>query len=57
MPGSLENLSTTDILKNVDAVGDKYDVWLFEGLSIYMKIEVIENHEVVFCKDVLELYE
>ena len=57
MRGSLENLNTTDILKNVDAVGDKYDVWLFEGLSIYMKIEVIENHEVVFCKDVLELYE
>ncbi|WP_456468263.1 hypothetical protein [Archaeoglobus sp.] len=33
----------------------KYDIWLFEELPLYMKIEVIENHEVIYCKDESEL--
>ncbi len=46
-----------EVYKKVDVVGKKYDVWTFEELPLYMKIEVIENHEVVFCKDLLDLYE
>ncbi|ADC66001.1 DNA polymerase beta domain protein region [Ferroglobus placidus DSM 10642] len=44
-----------EVFSKVDA--SKYDVWIFEELPLYMKIEVIENHEIVFCKDELELYE
>lgn len=44
-----------EVFSKVDA--SKYDVWVFEELPLYMKIEVIENHEIVFCKDELELYE
>ncbi|HID26410.1 MAG TPA: DNA polymerase subunit beta [Methanosarcinales archaeon] len=40
-----------------DVIGKRYDVWLFEELALYMKIQVIENHKVVFCKDLPELYE
>ncbi|MFQ6119799.1 MAG: nucleotidyltransferase domain-containing protein [Methanosarcinales archaeon] len=45
------------IYKNLDVIGKRYDVWLFEELALYMKIQVIENHKVVFCKDLPELYE
>ncbi|MHA1616204.1 MAG: nucleotidyltransferase domain-containing protein [Candidatus Njordarchaeales archaeon] len=34
-----------------------YDVCLFELLPLYMKIEVIKNHIVLYTKDILELYE
>ncbi len=44
-----------EVFANVDA--NKYDIWIFEELPLYMKIEVIENHEIVFCKDEAELYE
>lgn len=44
-----------DVFSNVDP--SKYDVWVFEELPLYMKMEVIENHEIVYCKDELELYE
>jgi len=30
---------------------------VFEELPLYMKMEVIDNHEIVFAKDELELYE
>jgi len=29
----------------------------FEELSLYMKMEIIESHRVVFCRDLLELHE
>lgn len=47
------------VLKEVFSKADasKYDVWVFEELPLYMKMEVIENHEIVLCKDELELYE
>jgi len=44
-----------DVFVNVDT--SKYDVWIFEELPLYMKMEVIENHEIVFCRDEAELYE
>ncbi len=45
------------IYVNLDVVGKRYDVWLFEELPLYMKLQVIENHKVVFCMDLPELYE
>jgi len=36
------------IWSNVDS--NKYDVRLFEELPLYIKIEVIKNHKVIFCK-------
>jgi predicted nucleotidyltransferase len=45
------------IYVNLDVVGKRYDVWLFEELLLYMKLQVIENHEIVFCRDLPELYE
>ena len=46
-----------EVFRRVDVAGRKYDVWLFEELPLYMKMEVIERHEVVFCRDILELHE
>ncbi len=45
------------IYRNVDISGKKYDIWLFEELSIYMKIQVIEHHKIIYCKDIPALYE
>ncbi len=42
---------------NLDVVGKRYDVWLFEELPLYMKLQVIENHKIVFCRDLPGLYE
>ncbi|MBN2229663.1 MAG: nucleotidyltransferase domain-containing protein [Candidatus Thorarchaeota archaeon] len=43
------------IWRRIDA--DKFDVWLFEELPLFLQITVIENHEVLFCADIPELYE
>lgn len=45
------------IYENIDVTGKRYDVWLFKELALYMKIQVIEGHKVVFCRDLPELYE
>ncbi len=34
-----------------------YDIKIFEEAPLYLKIEIIENHEIVYTKDVYELYE
>ena len=39
------------IYVNLDVVGKRYDIWLFEELLLYMKPQVSENHKVVFLKD------
>ncbi|MHA1596026.1 MAG: nucleotidyltransferase domain-containing protein [Candidatus Asgardarchaeia archaeon] len=36
---------------------EDYDISIFETLPLFMKAEVIENHVVLFSRDVLELYE
>jgi len=46
-----------EVFMRIDVTGKNYDVWLFEELPLYMKMEVILNHVVVHCKDILELYE
>ncbi|MBA7518231.1 hypothetical protein ES705_10300 [subsurface metagenome] len=45
------------IYENIDVSGKRYDTWLFEELPLYMKVQVIENHKVVFCRDLPSLYE
>jgi len=45
------------IYMNVDVFGNNYDIWQFEELALYMKMEIIENHEVIYCKDIPELFE
>ena len=35
----------------------KYDIKIFELLPLWLKIELIKNHEIVYAKDKLALYE
>jgi len=34
-----------------------YDIKIFELMPLYLKIKVIENHKVLYTKDICELYE
>jgi predicted nucleotidyltransferase len=43
------------ILANVKDV--RYDVRVFELMPIYLKMEVVEHGEVVYARDIYELYE
>ncbi|MFO7835178.1 MAG: nucleotidyltransferase domain-containing protein [Candidatus Thorarchaeota archaeon] len=43
------------IWKRINA--DKYDVRLFEELPLHMKMNVIREHEILFCDDVPALFE
>ena len=45
------------VFENVDVTGKRYDTWLFGELPLYMKVQVIENHKIVFCRDLPSLYE
>lgn len=45
-----------DIWKKLDT-SEPYDIWLFEELPLYMKVQIIENHSVIFCRDLPALYE
>lgn len=42
------------IWQNINA--DKYDARVFEELPLYIKMEVIKKHKVVFSKNIPELY-
>lgn len=41
------------IWQNINA--NKYDVRQFEALPLYIKIDIIKNHKVIFSKDIPEL--
>jgi predicted nucleotidyltransferase len=45
------------IFDRLDVRGKRYDLWFFEELPLYMKIQVIEHHEVILCRDLPALYE
>ena len=45
------------IKAQVAARDPKFDVKIFELLPLYLKVEVIKNHEIIFVRDRLELYE
>lgn len=46
-----------EIYRNIDVHGKNYDVRIFEDLPLYIKAQIIENNEIIFTKDVYELYE
>ncbi|MGC9445140.1 MAG: nucleotidyltransferase domain-containing protein [Candidatus Methanospirareceae archaeon] len=45
------------IFNRLDLSGKRYDLWFFEELPLCMKIEVIEHHAVICCRDLPALYE
>ena len=56
-PKSKPSVVLSEIYRHVDIYSKKYDVYTFEELPLYMKIEVISNHEIIFARDMPELYE
>lgn len=38
-------------------VGDKYDLWLFEELPLYIQAEILANHQIIYCGDIPALFE
>ena len=44
-----------EILRRVNTA--KYDIKIFEELPLYLKVEIMENHRIIYAKDELELYE
>jgi Nucleotidyltransferase domain. len=46
-----------EIYGTIDVVGKGYDIWLFVELPLHMKAQVMENHKVVFCRNLPALYE
>ncbi len=45
------------ILQNVNVTTKKYDVRVFQELPLYIKIQVIENGELLYSANELDLYE
>jgi len=45
------------ILQNVNVTSKKYDVRVFQELPLFIKIHVIENGELVYSANELDLYE
>ena len=46
-----------EIYRNLDVFTKKYDVHCFEELPLYIQIRVIEDHKIIYAKDVYELFE
>lgn len=46
-----------EVYRNVDVFSKKYDVRIFEELPLYIQIQIIQNHEVVYTKDIYEMHE
>ena len=45
------------IYTNLDVFRKRYDIWLFEELALYLKMRIINNHKIIYCKDEPELFE
>nr|QNO48465.1 hypothetical protein DBMLIPLO_00017 [Methanosarcinales archaeon ANME-2c ERB4] len=56
-PESKPSAVLSEIYQHVDVHSKRYDVYTFEELPLYMKMEVISNHEIIFARGVPELYE
>lgn len=46
-----------EIYRKLDVFSKKYDVRFFEELPLYIQINIIENNQIIYTKDVYELYE
>lgn len=44
-----------EIWRRINA--DTYDIHLFEELPLYIQIDIIRNHKILFCDDVPALFE
>lgn len=49
------NRNSSEIFKKTLSLD--YDIKIFELMPLYLKAEVIENHEIVYTSDLLEFYE
>ncbi len=45
------------VLQNVNVTSKKYDIRVFQELPLYIKIQVIENGELLYSANELDLYE
>jgi len=46
-----------EVHRSLDVFSKKYDVRIFEELPLYIQIQIIENHEIIYTKDVYEMFE
>lgn len=46
-----------EVYRNLDVYSKKYDVRFFEELPLYIQIQIIRQHEVIYVRDMLDLYE
>ncbi len=48
---------TKELYRNLDVFSKKYDVRIFEELPLYIKAQIINKNEIIYAKDIYELYE
>ncbi|MDP2766598.1 MAG: nucleotidyltransferase domain-containing protein, partial [Candidatus Methanoperedens sp.] len=56
-PGSKKNELLKEIYRKLDVISKKYDVRIFEELPLHIQIQIIQNHEIIYSKDIYEMYE
>lgn len=57
-PGSENRVELLkEVYRNLDVFSKKYDVRIFEELPLYIQIQIIQNHEVIYARDIYEMHE
>ena len=56
-----KSVDSSDVLRKVfrevNTVAGSYDVHIFEELPLYIQIDIINNHEIVYTADKLSMFE
>ncbi len=47
----------TEVFRKLDVSSKKYDVKIFEELPLYIQIQIVLTNEIIYAKDIYELYE
>ncbi len=47
----------TEVFRKLDVFSKKYDIRIFEELPLYIQIQIIQKNEIIYAKDIYELYE
>ncbi len=47
----------TEVFRKLDVVSKKYDIRIFEELPLYIQIQIVQKNEIIYAKDIYELYE
>ncbi len=47
----------TEVFRKLDVFSKKYDVKIFEELPLYIQIQIVQINEIIYAKDIYELYE